>query len=122
MLGRLADPEFGPAVYHCAGGKDRTGIISALLLGLAGVDRETILDDYTMTSIFHFRRSIMGGANALEKPVSSARDYAEEYCPRDGMARTLAHLDDRYGGIEAYVRAIGLTGGQIDGLRDMLIE
>ena len=122
VLGRQADPGFGPAVYHCAGGKDRTGIISALLLGLAGVDRETILDDYTMTSIFHFRRSIMGGASALEKPVSSARDYAEEYCPRDGMARTLAHLDDRYGGIEAYVRAIGLTGGQIDGLRDMLIE
>ena len=122
VLGKLAEPGFGPAVYHCAGGKDRTGIISALLLGLAGVGRETILDDYAITSIFHFRRAIMGGANALEEPVLSAREYEGRYCPRDGMARTLAHLDDRYGGIEAYVSAIGLTGSRIDALRDMLIE
>lgn len=122
VLGRLADPGFGPAVYHCAGGKDRTGIISALLLGLAGVDRETILDDYTITSIFHFRRALMGGANAVEEPVSSASDYAEKYCPRDGMARTLAHLDREYGGIEPYVRSIGLTQGQVEILRAMLTE
>ena len=122
VLGELAEPGFGPAVYHCAGGKDRTGVISALLLGLAGVSRDVILNDYTLTSIFHFRRSIMGSANAVEKPVLSAREYEDEYCPRDGMARTLAHLDGKYGGIEAYVRAIGLTGGQIDSLRGMLIE
>ena len=122
VLGKLADPGFGPAVYHCAGGKDRTGIISALLLGLAGVDRETILDDYTLTSIFHFRRSIMGGASAVEKAVQSASEYADEYCPRDGMGRTLAHLDAKYGGIEEYVRAIGLTAGQVESLRGMLIE
>ena len=121
MLGRLADPGFGPAVYHCAGGKDRTGIISALLLGLAGVDRETILGDYTLTSIFHYRRALMGGANAVEEPVSSASDYADKYCPGDGMARTLAHLDREYGGIEPYVRAIGLTEGQVESLREMLI-
>ena len=122
VLGKLADPGFGPAIYHCAGGKDRTGIISALLLSLAGVGRETILDDYTLTSIFHFRRSIMGGASAFEEPVESAGDYADRYCPRDGMARTLAHLDDNYGGVEGYVRAIGLPEGQIDDLRRMLIE
>ena len=122
VLGKLADPGFGPAVYHCAGGKDRTGIISALLLGLAGVSRDVILDDYTLTSIFHYRRSLMGGASAFEKPVLSASEYEDRYCPRDGMARTLAHLDENYGGIEAYVRAIGLTEGQIESLRGMLIE
>ena len=122
VLGMLAEPGYGPAVYHCAGGKDRTGIISALLLGLAGVGREVILDDYTLTSIFHFRRAIMGGASAVEKPVLSASEYEDEYCPREGMARTLAHLDNRYGGIEAYVRAIGLTEGQIEALRETLTE
>ena len=122
VLGKLAEPGFGPAVYHCAGGKDRTGVISALLLGLAGVARETILDDYTLTSIFLFRRAAMGGASEFEKPVLSAREYQDNYCPRDGMARTLAHLDDNYGGIDAYVRAIGLTERQIETLRRMLIE
>ncbi len=122
VLGKLAEPGFGPAVYHCAGGKDRTGIISALLLGLAGVPRDVILDDYTLTSEFHYRRALLGGARPEEKPVASPREYEDEYCPRDGMARTLAHLDGRYGGIESYVRAIGLTGGQIDALRGELIE
>ena len=122
VLGKLADPGYGPAVYHCAGGKDRTGVISAILLSLAGVGRETILDDYTLTSIFHFRRALMGGASAFETPVLSASEYADKYCPRDGMAGTLAHLDAKYGGIEAYVRAIGLTEGQIGALRGMLID
>lgn len=122
VLDKLAEPGYGPAVYHCAGGKDRTGIISALLLGLAGVGRKTILDDYTLTSIFHFRRSLMGGASEFEQPVLSASEYEDQYCPRDGMERTLAHLDDNYGGIEAYVRAIGLSGGQIEALRRMLVQ
>ena len=38
------------------------------------------------------------------------------------MERTLAHLDGKYGGIEAYIRAIGLTERQIEALRGMLIE
>ena len=122
VLGRLAEPGFGPAVYHCAGGKDRTGIISAILLTIAGVPRDIILDDYALTSIFHFRRSIMGGASAFEEPVLSASEYREQYCPRDGMGRTLAHLDRKYGGIEEYVRVIGLNEGQIEALREMLIE
>ena len=122
VLDMLADPGFGPALYHCAGGKDRTGVISALLLGIAGVPRDVILDDYTLTSEFLYRRALLGGARPEEKPVSSPREYADEYCPRDGMARTLAHLDRGYGGIEAYVRDIGLSDGQIEALRDMLIE
>ena len=122
VLGMLADPGFGPALYHCAGGKDRTGVISALLLGIAGVPRDVILDDYTLTSEFLYRRALLGGARPEEKPVSSPREYADEYCPRDGMARTLAHLDRGYGGIEDYVRAIGLSDGQIEALRKMLIE
>ena len=122
VLTKLAEPDFGPAVYHCAGGKDRTGVITALLLGLAGVPRDVILDDYTLTSEFLYRRALLGGARPEEKPVASPREYEDEYCPRDGMVRTLAHLDNKYGGIEAYVRAIGLTGGQIDALRGELIE
>ena len=122
VLGMLADPAFGPALYHCAGGKDRTGVISALLLSIAGVPRDVILDDYTLTSEFLYRRALLGGARPEEMPVSSPREYADEYCPRDGMARTLAHLDRGYGGIEAYVRSIGLTEGQVKALREMLTE
>ena len=64
----------------------------------------------------------MGGASEFEQPIQSAGEYEDEYCPRAGMERTLAHLDDNYGGIEAYVRAIGLSEGQIEELRRMLTE
>ncbi len=122
VLGRLAEPGFGPSLYHCAGGKDRTGVISAILLSIAGVPRDVVLDDYTLTSVFLYRRALLGAARPEEKPVSSPREYADEYCPRDGMVRTLAHLDREYGGIEPYVRSIGLTQGQVETLRAMLTE
>ena len=46
----MAQPGVLPAMYHCMGGQDRTGLISALLLGLAGVPKETIAADYTLTA------------------------------------------------------------------------
>ena len=50
LLARLADDPGLPAVVHCLGGKDRTGMAIALLLTALGVDRGTVLDDYELTS------------------------------------------------------------------------
>ena len=49
VLATLADAE-APAVYHCAAGKDRTGVMSAVLLGLLGVEDEVIVADYAASS------------------------------------------------------------------------
>ena len=46
----LADSKGHTAIYHCAAGTDRTGIISALLLGLAGVPADTIVNDYALSA------------------------------------------------------------------------
>ena len=55
----------GPVMFHCMGGKDRTGMTAALLLSWLGVDRRTVLDDYELTSFYsspdhipHCRRSL----------------------------------------------------------------
>jgi len=56
LLSRLADDAELPAVVHCLGGKDRTGMVIALLLCALGVDRETVLDDYELTSRFQVAR------------------------------------------------------------------
>lgn len=45
----IARPEKHPLVFHCAVGKDRTGILAALLLSILGVSDETIIEDYTLT-------------------------------------------------------------------------
>ena len=46
----LADPAQVPAVFHCAAGKDRTGVLAAIVLSLLGVDEETIVGDYALTA------------------------------------------------------------------------
>lgn len=50
LFSALAEPEGTPAVFHCLGGKDRTGLAAALLLSWLGVDRDTVLDDYELSA------------------------------------------------------------------------
>ncbi len=52
LLRHVADAEDGATLFHCAAGKDRTGWAAALLLHVAGVDDETILEDYLLTNSF----------------------------------------------------------------------
>ncbi len=123
-LRMLARPGSLPAMYHCMGGQDRTGLISALLLGLADVPSETIAADYTLTA--EYRIFAYLGPNP-EFPGADPADYAPETyrarnCPSEAMLDTLKHLDRQYGGIEAYVRSIDLSEGEISALREALIE
>ena len=123
ILAILARADRRPAVYHCAGGKDRTGIISALLLGLAGVPAEIIADDYGLSA-----RYLMDRYLSEESPekglydISTWQDYQREFCPPEGMLEVLHHLEREYSGIEGYVRATGLSDEQIRSLRCALID
>ena len=122
-LQTLATPEARPALYHCAGGKDRTGIISALLLGIAGVPADTIAEDYALTARYLWERFVNEPAPPeATASVQSWEEYQREFCPPEAMLGTLEHLSDRYGGIEAYMQTIGLTNSQIDSLRDALLD
>jgi protein-tyrosine phosphatase len=114
MLGRAA-PAFGtlftrlasegvlPAVLHCLGGKDRTGLSVALLLTLLGVDRDIVLDDYELTSECLLSR--FPEVVELFVAAGMTRDRAEGVLgtPRWTMARALSELDDTYGGVESYL-------------------
>jgi protein-tyrosine phosphatase len=110
-----------PVLVHCMVGKDRTGLVVALALGAAGVPHDTIADDYAMSYTLleplfaEWRRSAPLTGAAL------ARAQAMSYSHRDAMLELLAHLDERYGGVEAYLRAIGLTAEQIASVRRQLV-
>lgn len=112
-----------PALYHCASGKDRTGLITALVLGLAGVPSETIAEDYELTGRYLARRdrNEMTSAGATVAEITW-QEYAQQICPAAVMVGTLTHLEERYGGIEGYARAAGLTTEQIEMLRHAVIE
>jgi protein-tyrosine phosphatase len=122
VLAALATPGNLPAVIHCTAGKDRTGVIVALALGVAGVPTETIVEDYALTA------TCLDEAFMEEtRQRALKRGYTwEQYkplvgCPPDYMVTTLQHLETEYGGIEAYVRTIGLSEAQIERLRTALV-
>ena len=123
VLGTLAAPGALPAIYHCAGGQDRTGVISALLLELAGVPENTIADDYALTARYQVDLYFSEHAPPDVVPEEyTVEAYLARNCPPEAMVLTLQHVRDRHGGVEEYVRATGLDDSQIASLRQALVE
>jgi protein-tyrosine phosphatase len=119
----LAEPDALPGLVHCTAGKDRTGVIVALLLGAVNVPHETIVADYTV-SAENLRGEFTEATR--QRVVAAGLDW-ENYqrlliSPAEFMHDLLAHLDTHYGGIQQYLRTIGIDGEELAILRDMLTE
>ncbi len=113
----------GPVVFFCAAGKDRTGLLAALLLGLVGVDDRVIVDDYALSG--EVIDSIKARL-AIERPEMAAR---WEQAPTDvmsadpdSMRETLDRLRSRWGGYAGYAAAAGLDVDAVDRLRAKLVH
>ena len=94
--------EPGCVLFHCRAGKDRTGVIAMLLLGLAGVSDEDIVRDYeatgsAMTPSMWVQRVLATIIFRKRLPRSLFIAHAEE------IERTIAHLHERYGTARAYL-------------------
>ena len=120
----LATPDAMPAVFHCAVGKDRTGIVAALLLTWLGVDRELVLDDFE-ASDGHVGQSqrdelVRRMADRGIGPEAAAGILG---ATRESMQTALDELDTRYGGIEHFLRDnCGVTPDVLSQLRAQLIS
>ena len=112
-----------PAVFFCAGGTDRTGMIAALVLGLFGVPDEAIAEDYSLSAQGLVDRFLANGAPPWMPPqdLASGRALAT-LARRDTMLHLLRRLRHDYGGVTSYLRSIGVTVGEIEEIRDSLIE
>lgn len=123
-------------LFHCASGKDRTGMIAALLLGLAGVADDIIVADYTLTAQFSINNFLASFENPEILPPSKRpkekmdppdniktwQDYEREICPPETMQYTLAHISDVYGGADGYMETIGVERIKIDKLRHSMVS
>jgi protein-tyrosine phosphatase len=122
ILRAMAGPDGMPAVFHCHAGKDRTGIIAALLLEAVGVDRATVLDDYELTARYRARAHQEGTFRSLvERGLPPEAAAGVLTTPRWAMADALDALDSTYAGIEAYLTGpAGLTPEELALLRTRL--
>ncbi|MCU1366317.1 MAG: putative protein-tyrosine phosphatase [Ilumatobacteraceae bacterium] len=123
----IADPEVAPVVFHCAAGKDRTGLVAAMLLAVLGVPEEYIAADYGKTAegmkamrAAWAKLAETQGEEARARMESSPAYYFE--CPPEVMAEVLVELRETHGTLVDYARSIGITDDQIDALRQRLIE
>jgi protein tyrosine/serine phosphatase len=108
----------GPVVFHCYAGKDRTGLVAAMILALAGVTPEAITADFAETDVQLALRYQQWLASAPPERLESMRD--ELRCPPEWMLDALEHVDRRWGGVEAYLDAAGISEAEVTRLRDKL--
>ena len=104
----------GPLLFHCFAGKDRTGLVAAMLLSLAGVELEAIGGDYADTDVQLATRYTQWLANASPDRLEGMRE--ELRCPPEWMMRTLDYVQHRWGGVAAYLEAAGVSPAAIDRL------
>lgn len=119
VLTAIAAAPPGGVVFHCLGGTDRTGLVAAAVLRLAGVADAVIAEDYALT--LERRRPIYEQLVA-ERGEANLGFWDKLNMTPDMMAQTLAYVDERYGGMEAYLRAGGLSDDDMARVRARLRE
>ena len=111
----------GSALVHCAAGKDRTGVVCALALDIAGVTREAIVADYAQTGermdavLRRLKSSDTYAADLDSRPDDSHLPHA------DVMDKFLAHVDEEFGGTIGWLSGHGWTSEDTDALRTRLL-
>jgi protein-tyrosine phosphatase len=121
-LSALAVAGSQPAVFHCTAGKDRTGLLSALVLSLLGVPEETVVADYALSgeAMTRLRAKLVFKFPASKQFITDS-DAVFSADPAN-MVALLAHLRARYGSVVGYATEIGLPDDVISRLRGSLLE
>jgi protein-tyrosine phosphatase len=124
ILARAAEAPQRPLLFHCAAGKDRTGVTAAVLLGLLGVDDEVILDDYEETTAQSSLRRLDALRPLLvEYRIDEHRVHVLLKARRPVLAYALTHLHSQWGDFETYAREVlGIAADLPARLRDVLLR
>ncbi len=118
----LAEPSAYPAVFHCAAGKDRTGVLAALVLDILGVDEDVIVADYLITAdrmpmiLDRYRTDPAFAERMASVPASRFSVEAES------MRRFLDGLRQRFGGAREWATGAGVPAEALDRIEDLLLE
>ena len=112
-VGAVANAPDGGVVIHCVGGKDRTGLLSAFLLHVAGVADDEIAADYALSEE-RLRPRHQAWFEAAESDEELERLQRIAQTPAASMAGVFAELERRHGSVESYLRGAGLTDEELE--------
>jgi protein-tyrosine phosphatase len=118
-----------PLLYHCAAGKDRTGVFSALLLLTLGVPEKTVVADYELTNKYlrdgmssEGSKKMLAGNPALAHLTPEQRQVLIAADP-EYLKSTLRQIEAKYGSFDNYRRTeLGVSDGDVTRLRARLLE
>ena len=111
--------ERGVILYHCTAGKDRTGIITMLLLKLAGVADDTVLADYAISETY-MKETFERQRKMVEAAGIKAPDYVFRSKP-EYMQKLMEHIAGKYGTAKGYLESLGLSEEEIGTLEGKIV-
>lgn len=108
-----------PAIFHCFLGKDRTGILASMLLSLAGVSKEDIIADYQVSGTYlnaFYKKEIEADTGLIWE---NNEDHLQS--EPHNIAHLHEHIAEKYGGVAGYLRAFGVTDGELEQAAGLLL-
>jgi protein-tyrosine phosphatase len=120
-IAALADAAPGGVVIHCHAGKERTGIVAALLASLAGVTDQTVAEDWIASDAYLQPLYAEWLANEADPAIRAKR--SEGFVTRaEYIMDVLTYVRRTHGSVEEYLLASGLTVDQLDRARRRLLS
>jgi protein-tyrosine phosphatase len=123
VLRLLADPDVYPAVFFCAAGKDRTGVLAAIVLAVLGVDDDDIVADYALTD--SVARAILERASRelpLYEDLWKSLPPDARGAPARVMRSMLAAIEREHGSTLGFVEALGVGPEVVENVRHRLLS
>jgi len=118
----IADPQNHPIVFHCAVGKDRTGMLAAVLLSLLGVPEKDIIEDYALSEPYmdELLARLKNNPPKVGGPPMDIPEYFWKASP-ESMNLFLSTLKREYGSIEEYLAEQGADSSLVRRLESALL-
>jgi protein-tyrosine phosphatase len=122
ILNVIANAPEGGVLIHCAGGRDRTGLITAFLLSIAGVPLASIAEDYALsTECLRSREEhyLQNGPGTIEECQLFLEQMRTD---PEVITETFTRIEKEHGSISGYLQNAGVTAHEVELLRTRLIE